>query len=77
MVQTISQNLWLTFLEKTVFPNAIIKPIPNVQEAYVYSDVIKPILQTKCYSCHGVNKQKGKLRMDDSVMLMTAERMVK
>jgi Predicted membrane protein len=50
--------------------NTVIKPVPNVQEAYAYHDVIKPILQTKCYSCHGVNKQKGKLRMDDSVMLM-------
>jgi uncharacterized membrane protein len=55
---------------KDSVPNAIIKPVPNVQEAYVYSDVIKPILQTKCYSCHGENKQKGKLRMDDSIMLM-------
>ncbi|HXB30411.1 MAG TPA: c-type cytochrome domain-containing protein [Puia sp.] len=55
---------------KDSVPNTIIKPIPNVQEAYVYSNVIKPIFQTKCYSCHGVNKQKGKLRMDDSLMLM-------
>ena len=46
------------------------KPIPNVQEAIVYSDVIQPILQTRCYSCHGKNKQKGKLRMDDSLRLM-------
>lgn len=46
------------------------KPIPNVQEAMVYSDVIQPILQTRCYSCHGKNKQKGKLRMDDSLRLM-------
>jgi uncharacterized membrane protein len=51
-------------------PDVIIKPVPNVQEAYVYSDVIQPILQTKCYSCHGPNKQKGKLRMDDSLMLL-------
>ncbi|HNP21432.1 MAG TPA: hypothetical protein PKM63_10040 [Panacibacter sp.] len=47
-----------------------IKPIPNVQEAAAYSDVIKPILETKCYSCHGANKQKGGLRMDDSLKLM-------
>jgi uncharacterized membrane protein len=40
------------------------KPIPNVQEAIVYTDVIKPILKTRCYSCHGPNKQKGKLRLD-------------
>src|SRR5678809_638151 len=25
------------------------KPIPNVQEAMVYSDIIQPVLQTKCY----------------------------
>jgi len=46
------------------------KPIPNVQEAVAYSDIIRPLLQTKCYSCHGKNKQKGKLRMDDSLRLM-------
>src|SRR3954462_3760431 len=47
-----------------------IKPVPNVQEAQVYTEVIKPILQTRCYSCHGPNKQKGGLRMDDSLRLM-------
>jgi uncharacterized membrane protein len=55
---------------KDTLANAVIKPIPNVQEAYAYSDVVKPILQTKCYSCHGENKQKGKLRVDDSLLLM-------
>jgi uncharacterized membrane protein/mono/diheme cytochrome c family protein len=50
--------------------NATIKPIANVQEAVAYHDVIKPILQTKCYSCHNANKQKGGLRMDDSLLLM-------
>ena len=47
-----------------------IKPIANVQEAVAYRDIIKPIFQTKCYSCHNANKQKGKLRMDDSLLLM-------
>ncbi|TKK65566.1 hypothetical protein FC093_19810 [Ilyomonas limi] len=47
-----------------------IKPVPNVQEAQVYTDVIKPILQTRCYSCHGAEKQKGGLRMDDSLRLI-------
>ncbi len=41
-----------------------IKPIPNVQEAIAYSDIIVPILQSKCYGCHGKTKQKGKLRLD-------------
>src|SRR5215831_6101866 len=52
------------------FSTATIKPIPNVQEAYAYTDVVKPILATKCYGCHGPNKQKGGLRMDDSLRLM-------
>ncbi|HEY0433991.1 MAG TPA: c-type cytochrome domain-containing protein, partial [Chitinophagaceae bacterium] len=41
-----------------------------VQQAIAYSDVIQPILQARCYSCHGPQKQKGKLRMDDSLRLM-------
>lgn len=50
--------------------NTTIKPLTNVQEADAYYDVVRPILQTRCYGCHGVNKQKGKLRMDDSLLLM-------
>jgi uncharacterized membrane protein/mono/diheme cytochrome c family protein len=47
-----------------------IKPVTNVQEAMVYGDVIQPILQTKCYSCHGENKQKGKLRLDEQSFIV-------
>jgi len=50
--------------------SGIIKPVADVQEAFAYNDVIKPILQTKCYSCHGSNKQKGKLRMDNPEALL-------
>ena len=46
------------------------KPIPNIQEAIVYTDVIQPVLQSKCYLCHGPAKQKGKLRMDQPDLLM-------
>lgn len=46
------------------------KPIPNVQEAVAYTDIIQPIFQSKCYSCHGSNKQKGKLRVDQPELLM-------
>lgn len=49
---------------------ATIKPLPNVQEAVAYNDVIRPILQAKCYSCHNANKKKGGLRMDDITLLM-------
>lgn len=47
-----------------------IKPIANIQEAMVYTDVINPILQNKCYSCHAQKKVKGKFRMDDTLLLM-------
>lgn len=40
------------------------KVIANMDEAVVYADIIEPILATKCYSCHGESKQKGKLRLD-------------
>jgi len=40
------------------------KNISNVQEAFVYTDIIQPLMQNKCYGCHGPRKQKGKLRLD-------------
>lgn len=45
--------------------NSVAKPIPDVQQAAVYNDIVQPILQSKCYSCHGPAKQKGKLRLDE------------
>lgn len=46
------------------------KPIPNIQEAVLYTDVVQPLLQAKCYSCHGPNKQKGKLRLDQQASIL-------
>ena len=46
------------------------KIIPNIQEANAYADVVQPILQSKCYSCHGPKKQKGGLRMDDQQLFL-------
>lgn len=45
-------------------------PIINVEEAKAYADVIQPLFQKECYSCHGTGRQKGKLRMDDSSWIM-------
>jgi mono/diheme cytochrome c family protein len=45
-------------------PQEASKPIPNVQEAVAYNDIVQPILKKKCYSCHGRSRQKGGLRMD-------------
>lgn len=38
--------------------------ISSIADAKIYQDVITPILQAKCYACHGAQKQKGGLRMD-------------
>lgn len=55
---------------KDTVASETIKPIANVQEANAYTDVITPILKSKCYSCHNANKQKGGLRMDEINLLM-------
>lgn len=43
---------------------AAIPPVANVQQAMAYTHMIQPLLQNRCYSCHGAEKQKGKLRLD-------------
>lgn len=44
-------------------PREEAKPIvlDNVDEAQVYSDIIHPILDARCVSCHNTNKKKGDL----------------
>ena len=46
------------------------RPVPNVQEAFAYNDVIEPIFHARCYTCHGKSRQKGKLRLDQPDLLM-------
>jgi len=41
-----------------------IPAIADVQKAIAYTHMIEPLLQKRCYSCHGAEKQKGKLRLD-------------
>ncbi len=46
------------------FQEKEMKPvIANVDEAHVYQDFIKPILNEKCNGCHNESKKKGKLLM--------------
>lgn len=49
---------------------AAIPPIANVQEAFVYQHAIQPLFKSRCYSCHGSEKQKGKLRLDQEVFIL-------
>jgi len=37
------------------------QPVTNLDSAVVFRDLILPVLQTKCKSCHGAEKQKGSL----------------
>lgn len=46
------------------------KAIPDAQAAQAYTDVIKPIFDEKCVSCHGAGKQKGKFRLDLPDLMM-------
>ena len=48
-------------------PRRIVKDprtIENVQEALVYDDLIYPIMDSRCVSCHNPSKMKGDLRLD-------------
>jgi uncharacterized membrane protein len=45
------------------------KPV-SMEEAVVYADVIQPILERKCVTCHNTNKLKGELLLTDSLGLM-------
>lgn len=49
---------------------AAIPAIPNVQEAFVYQNAIQPLLKNRCYGCHGSEKQKGKLRLDQEEYIL-------
>jgi uncharacterized membrane protein/mono/diheme cytochrome c family protein len=43
----------------------IAQPTPVVKNPeVVYEDIIRPVLEKKCYSCHSSKKQKGQLRLD-------------
>jgi uncharacterized membrane protein/mono/diheme cytochrome c family protein len=50
--------------------SASLKPIPNIQEAVLYTDIIQPIFQSRCYNCHSSKKQKGKLRVDEKEFIL-------
>lgn len=39
-------------------------------KAVVYRDVIAPIMESKCVSCHGAEKKKGKLQLHDFASML-------
>ena len=46
-----------------------VRKIENIEQALVYQDVIAPMMEQKCWSCHNANKIKGQLRMDKPELL--------
>lgn len=51
-------------------PAEKIRQISNVDQAILYDDVIKPILEARCYDCHSSTKQKGDLRLDHKDLIL-------
>ncbi|MGX5820068.1 c-type cytochrome domain-containing protein [Chitinophaga lutea] len=39
--------------------------VADLEKAKVYHDLVRPILEQKCYGCHNAQKLKGGLRLDD------------
>lgn len=42
----------------------------DAKDPIIYKDLVNPILQAKCVSCHGEEKSKGKLRLDSFEAVM-------
>ncbi|RYY53376.1 MAG: ribonuclease inhibitor [Chitinophagaceae bacterium] len=45
------------------------KPIEDINQAFVYADLVVPILSNKCYQCHSSSKIKGGLRLDEERLI--------
>ncbi|MEZ4826196.1 MAG: c-type cytochrome domain-containing protein [Bacteroidia bacterium] len=41
-----------------------LKPIENIAQANVFADIIHPMVNARCQSCHNEDKMKGELRLD-------------
>lgn len=61
------------FLLAPVMHDAV-KPAVKFEDAMVYADVVHPILQVKCMSCHNQSKAKGALAMETSDLLLKGGR---
>lgn len=46
------------------------KVIPSLEEAVVFADMVQPILDKKCLSCHNNKKAKGELIMETRELLL-------
>jgi uncharacterized membrane protein len=51
------------FLLEPITPS-VVRVLPPFEDAFVYADLVKPILDEKCISCHNSRKSKGDLIME-------------
>ena len=47
-----------------------VKPIVAIDDAFVFADMVQPILEAKCISCHNSKKAKGQLMMETEAQLL-------
>ena len=52
-------------LEISSDPADRLRAISNIDSVNFYADVVQPILEARCYSCHSASKIKGDLRLDE------------
>jgi uncharacterized membrane protein len=59
-------------LEKKAGKGQSPTPVPEkrLAEQFVYTDIVKPILERRCIQCHKESKSKGKFRMDTYDLLV-------
>lgn len=50
--------------QEVVDPSTKLQTISDLDNAVFYTDIIQPIFESRCYSCHSSRKQKGDLRLD-------------
>lgn len=56
---------WQQFLGHDPYASESVEfEISNLDSALVYEDIVMPILEARCYTCHSDRKQKGELRLD-------------
>ena len=57
------------FILQPILSN-IKKPLVPIEKAIVFDDLVKPIFDKKCASCHNLNKQKGELSFADTLSIL-------
>ena len=57
------------FIIQPILSN-IKKPLVPIEKAIVFDDLIHPIFDAKCASCHNLHKQKGELSFADTLSML-------